>query len=271
MRLWILSDLHLSTLQARAGHLPFAIPDADVAVVAGDLCEGVEDAIGWLAATIAPRMPVVYALGNHEFYGEYIIQGHRVARAQAALVPGLHLLDDSAAAIGGVRFLGCTLWTDYMLQAHGERARQHDAMRTAAARFSDHRQIWVDPDGPGFVVRHFEPRDALALHEASVSWLDAQLRAPHAGSTVVVTHHAPHPMSVAERWREDTLTPAFVSDLSSLIDRGQPALWIHGHTHASFDYELHPLDGRPTRVICNARGYSGDENPSFDPALVVEV
>lgn len=267
MKLWIISDLHLPRTKLINVH----IPHADVAIVAGDVCEGVEEAIAWLQHAIAPHMPVVYVIGNHELYGEYFEEAHRVARAQAALIPNLHLLDFSAAYIDGVRFLGCTLWTDYRLFAHGERDRQREAMRTIREHLSDHRQIWMDPAAPGVIARHFEPRDAAAMHDASVAWLDARLRVPHAGPTVVVTHHAPHPMSVAPRWADDALTPAFVSDLSSLIDSRQPDIWIHGHTHASFDYVIEPIDGQPTRVVCNPHGYGDGENPQFDWTMVVEV
>ena len=46
-------------------------------------------------------------------------------------------------------------------------------------------------------------------------------------------------------------------------------LWVHGHTHDSFDYTV---DG--TRVVCNPRGYAKagvDENPRFDPDFIVEI
>jgi hypothetical protein len=46
-------------------------------------------------------------------------------------------------------------------------------------------------------------------------------------------------------------------------------LWVHGHTHDSFDYTLNG-----TRVVCNPRGYAKggvNENPLFDPNLMVEV
>lgn len=86
-----------------------------------------------------------------------------------------------------------------------------------------------------------------------------------------MTRHAAHPLSVEPRRRGDALTPAFVSDLSSLIDSRQPGFWLHGHTHASFDYQVHPLERRPTRVLCNPRGYSESENPDFRWHLLVEV
>ena len=44
------------------------------------------------------------------------------------------------------------------------------------------------------------------------------------------------------------MSAAFASDLDRLM--GKAALWIHGHTHDSFDYVLNG-----TRVVCNPRGY----------------
>lgn len=54
-----------------------------------------------------------------------------------------------------------------------------------------------------------------------------------------------------------------------VLDGERVQLWIHGHTHDSFDYRLNG-----TRVLCNPRGYARDgvnENALFDPQLVVEV
>jgi Icc-related predicted phosphoesterase len=90
---------------------------------------------------------------------------------------------------------------------------------------------------------------------------------PFDGKTVVVTHHAPHPISIAPRYARDALNPAFASDLTDVISQHQPDLWVHGHTHSSFDYVV---PGTKTRVVCNPMGYD-DENPSFDVGLVVEL
>jgi Icc-related predicted phosphoesterase len=57
------------------------------------------------------------------------------------------------------------------------------------------------------------------------------------------------------------------SDMDELILEHQPCLWIHGHTHESFDYEI----GK-TRVICNPRGYAPIEiNKEFKPVFTIEV
>ena len=73
---------------------------------------------------------------------------------------------------------------------------------------------------------------------------------------VVVTHHAPSPISIAECYKHDTLmNGAFASDLSEFIlDRPQIKMWTHGHMHNVSDYMV-----GDTRVVCNPRGYVGHE------------
>jgi hypothetical protein len=84
-----------------------------------------------------------------------------------------------------------------------------------------------------------------------------------------VTHHAPSPMSIHPRFAGSLLNGCFVSDAERLVDARRCALWIHGHTHDSFDYRLNGA-----RVLCNPRGYAKDgvnENARFDPGLVVNL
>ena len=110
----------------------------------------------------------------------------------------------------------------------------------------------------------------MALFAENVAWLEQALGQPHtAGPTVVITHHAPTPKSIHPRFAGSLLNTNFVSDVQALIQARRPDLWIHGHTHDSFDYVV-----GATRVLCNARGYARDgvaENANFDPALTVAV
>ncbi|AZN71916.1 hypothetical protein D5400_12095 [Georhizobium profundi] len=50
MKIWILSNLHLEVAPLLE---PLAIPDADVCVIAGDLCRGVATGVRWLAENVA--------------------------------------------------------------------------------------------------------------------------------------------------------------------------------------------------------------------------
>lgn len=257
MRIWILSDLHRDV--GRTPWEPPVIPDADVAVIAGDVCQGLPEAIDWAARTIRPHMAVLMAAGNHEFYNR--VHDVELARGRAAAAAaGVHFLEDGDVTLGGVRFCGSTLWTDYDLDGVERRAKAMDAARRG---LNDHRRITATTK-PEW--RRFRPEEALALHRASRRFLDAALDAgPDGLPRVVVTHHGPAPLSVAPAFEGDPLNPAFVSDLRDLIEARRPVLWVHGHVHASRDYTV-----GVTRIVCNPHGY-GSENPGFRDDLVIEV
>lgn len=254
MKLWILSDLHL---EFGGSFNALRVPDADVRVVAGDLLTGCSNSVRWLDKMVAPDMPVVFVVGNHEFYGHSVMEGLEWGRVHAAECPRVNFLENDAVMVGGVRFLGCSLWTDYALDGDPE-----FGMAMAGYQLNDHRRVmWrMLPERELFTPVH-----ARALHVRSKHWLKRQLQQPFDGPTVVVTHHAPHPRSVNPRFKGSALNPAFASDLSEVIERWQPELWVHGHMHDSCDYMI----GK-TRVLCNPKGYES-ENAAFDPGLVVEV
>jgi Icc-related predicted phosphoesterase len=252
MRLQIFSDLHIDI---SPGFVPRLAPGVDAVVVAGDVSEGIGQAIGWLRAHLGRDIPIVLVAGNHEFFAR-IRPEERKAGARAAVEHGVAFLDDTTTVIGGVRFVGSTLWASYEIYgAH----RRDEMIEVARRKMMDHRRILEEPG------RFITPEECLALHERAREFLDGCLSTPHHGPTVVVTHNGPHPSSLVDKHRENLSSAAFISDLSELIDRHQPALWIHGHTHVSLDYHV-----GATRIVCNPLGY-GAENPSFDPSFVVEV
>lgn len=244
MKLWILSDLHLD----HGGERPEPPAGATVAVIAGDVCND------RYLASLAARLPTVFVAGNHEFYREGYYE--RVGRLSA--IPHLHFLDDDTLTLNlcghaPVRFIGATLWTDY--------GRSPLAAEAARRGMNDHRLIkWRKEPWERFLPSH-----ATKLHDASRWYIEEKLATPFDGPTVVVTHHAPHEGSVHHRFAGQLLNHAYYSDLGPLIERGKPALWVHGHVHNVFDYTV-----GDTRVLCNPRGYPG-ENPEFNPELVVTV
>lgn len=254
MRLQVFSDLHLDVRQPKAIQV---VPDVDAVVVAGDVCEGAEHAFVHLRQIVPMPIPIVMTLGNHEFYRRCWREELAHARATAPLY-GIHLLENNEVVVGNVRFVGATLWTDYAL--FGE-AYVPLAIHAASKGLNDHRRIaWTKQPWA-----RFRPQEALGLHKRSRGFIETALATSAPGATVVLTHHAPHPRSVHPRFGDDLLSAAFVSDLTAVIEAGQPQLWVHGHVHDAFDYQL-----GATRVLCNPNGY-GNENAAFDPALVVEV
>ncbi len=251
MKIRVLSDLHLE-FQAWT---PPVVP-ADVVVLAGDIHSGVEG-IAWGRENF-PESEIIYVPGNHEFYGSEMNDMLRRMR-RAAEQSGVHLLDADSLEIDGVRFLGATLWTDFALYG----AEPKDIARSMAigqSMMADYQVIRRKDTGP------LTPDDTREIHQLQRAWLNHELPKPFVGSTVVVTHHLPHPNSVHAKYKGDLLNPCFASDMSMLL-RPPVKLWIHGHTHESMDYEV-----EGTRVVCNPRGYLPQEpNMRFNPKLVVEV
>lgn len=264
MRIQVASDLHLEYLTPRFPDFRGVEPAAaDVLVLAGDVANGA-DALSLFADW---PCPVLLVPGNHEFHGSTVGAVLDGFKQRAAAFPQVQVLAPGVCEVGGVRFIGCTLWTDYAV--FGDSLRRL-AMSVCAQKILDHTAMRGDAGGA------FTPDDALALHRAQRGWLAARLAEPFAGKTVVITHHAPHPGSIHPRYAGDLSSAAFASALDDCL--GLADLHIHGHTHDSFDYRV----GR-TRIVANPMGYCRGirraatpaeldrENPFFDSRLVLEL
>ncbi|HEV2271410.1 MAG TPA: metallophosphoesterase [Steroidobacteraceae bacterium] len=251
MKIRVLSDLHL---EFQDWNPPDA--EAEVIVLAGDIHSGTRG-IEW-ARRQFPVIPILYVPGNHEFYGREI-QETLSDLQRAGRRFGVDVLHGRGIAIGGVRFLGATLWTDFALNGADPQSTRR-AMMDAKYGMSDFSVIRNGAHGL------FRPEHARAMHVEQVSWILEKLRDNFPGPTIVVSHHLPHPRSIHHKYRGSTLNPGFASDLSRLM--GPPiAVWIHGHTHDSCDYVE-----EGTRIVCNPRGYGPSElNAAFDPMLTIEV
>jgi len=245
-RLHILSDLH----REFAGSQPDAV-DADVIVLAGDIDHSTKG-LDW-ARAVFPHQPIVYVAGNHEYYGEAIPKLTEELRERAASLD-IAFLENETANVAGVRFVGCTLWTD--LNLFGPHPWVADTVLNAMV---DYRAIRVSPQ-----FRRLRPGDTVRLHRQSREWLVKTL-GESGPTTVVVTHHAPSARSLSPRYAQDPVSAAYASNLDALVEELAPTLWIHGHTHYCVDYTI-----GPTRVISNQRGYR-DEGFGFVSDLVVEV
>jgi predicted phosphodiesterase len=248
VKLHVLSDIHLE-------FAPFEPPatDADAVLLAGDIWVGPRG-VEWAARTF--DRPVIYVPGNHEYYGGHF-KNTLTKMKRVAAGTHVHVLDGEGLILGGVRFLTATLWTDFAVTGNPVLA-QIEAQQS----MTDYHRIRAA------AYRRLRPADTRADHLAARLFLQTALAEPFAGPTAVVTHHGPARASIAEAYRNHRshLNASYVSDLEALL--GPPVLlWVHGHTHSSFDYRL-----AGTRVVCNPRGYLPYEpNAAFDPGLVVEI
>jgi len=250
MKIQILSDIH-----NEFSVLPHPHTDADVVILAGDV-DIKDQAFDW---AVGFNKPVLYVLGNHEFYGQDMEEVKSLWRVRTQGT-SIALLDNDKVTLGDVRFIGGTLWTDFKLYGN---SNEPIAVLEAKLRMNDFKHIRLNE-------RRFMPEDSIDLHHETLNYITQALEKPFECKTVVITHHAPSPKSIASEYENDKLSPSFASDLEHLM--GEPVtLWIHGHVHHSNNYEVNG-----TRVVSNPRGYQFKndyraENLNFNPSLVLNI
>jgi hypothetical protein len=291
---------------------PEAGSEADVVILAGDIHSPGRKAPVWARreSIFGDKPEILFVPGNHEFYGTVVEDELELMRTECD-EHRVTLMHCTERVIDDVRFLGCTLWTDFALPIRsswtvGLNSDPGEALAHAGKRMNDYNMIErrADPrrgrtsvsgqsrsKRPGSLVT-ITPADTLGWHWEQRSWLKRSLAEPvpdGVRATVVATHHAPSGLSIPTEYQGDRLSAAYASDLLDDVlstARQVPALWVHGHVHKAVDY-THPGG---CRVLSNPRGYrhSGHqaslsnehairtrqkhwENESFDRGLVIEV
>lgn len=261
----------------------YAPKETDVVILAGDIGKGVHG-IKWAKRSF-PDVPIIYIAGNHEYYGGDIDDVKKMQGMSKLL--GIHFLNNNSVVINGVRFLGCTLWSNIEQWSMAK-------VKKAVSMMNDYQYIeakywWQNNDNRTQAAKYlnvsgqsllgkdkFHPVISYLLHNESVSWLSEQLRKPFIGKTVVVTHHAPSFKSTVRETSEKRIAlqasyasnmETFISQFSQVID-----LWVHGHIHQAVNYQVH---GVPVRS--NPRGYPvfnpmGSDQPyGFDDKLLLYI
>lgn len=284
MKIHLISDLHLEYLPS----LEHTVPEGtDVVVAAGDIGTG-KIGINWLLETF-PDLPVVYVAGNHEFYGQnWKIEKHYDTLHEMAEGTNVFFLQDEYVEIGGARFFGATMWTDYELYGNStgamEVAKQGYERLVKDVKTGEWKKIkltgmndysFIKTGQSGGVKRKLTPQWVRNAHQVSRVNMDEMLREEFDGPTIIVTHHAPSEQSLMEDKREkkDVFNPCYATNFENYIayNDADIALWLHGHVHEAHDYMIHE-----TRVVVNPKGYwhqeeRKQEKTNFNPELLLEI
>lgn len=248
MRLQVLSDLHLEFDSYEPKQT-----SADVVILAGDISVG-REGLNWAKSSFDGK-PVVYVLGNHEFYLYSIPELTKTLKREAK-DSQVHVLENNSIQVDGFTILGCTLWTDFQLWP-----RPVEAMQVANRGMKDFSLIGMEN-----LKRRFRSLDSARFHDQSMRWLERRLTKCDRAKTIIVTHHAPCLRSISPHQASGVLSAAFTSRLDEFIAASGVPLWIHGHTHYNCDYQI-----GVTRVYSNQRGYPAQKLPGFQPEAVLEV
>jgi Icc-related predicted phosphoesterase len=245
------SDLHVDFKDYKIDYPVH--PEADLVVYAGDVGENINKNFAWMDKQLNGK-EAVYILGNHEFYSGKYHKKIKLAQERAKDYPNIHFLHNGTIDIGGYTIFGSTLWTDF------NKGDAH-AMWMARTYMMDYKAITWDKGG----YRKLLPRDVFAEHTAARNKLQQVLKTNH--PVIVVTHHAPHELSIDNKYKNDQLNDSYFSNLDSFIVTYQPKLWIHGHMHDAKHYKI-----EQTAVVCNPGGYPGEIGRNgFNAKMLLKV
>lgn len=268
MRLRILSDLHFE-FHADGGKefvRGLRRDGQDAVVLPGDITRM---DVGIYKTLLLFRQhfgcPIIFVHGNHEFYKSNRNAVVRATKEAVSRLQGVYWLDCDEVMIGGRRILGTPLWygkkrpPDRVLSSEDEWERGIVKLHDPASRGGIYVETWAD-------FESIENLDTWIYdeHGRAIKYLCREIRQ----GDIVVTHMLPSKRSTPPKFQNALSNHWFVSDMSPVIERSKPALWIHGHTHSSCDYVL-----GETRVVCNPFGIQskGELNVSFDEDFTVEL
>jgi predicted phosphodiesterase len=278
----LLSDLHL---ESNPHFKPQPLPGADLLVLAGDigsyqsgsllLSLGVPD-FGLARFSPLPverggaawPTPVLFVPGNHEYDGMDFDEGTARLRETCERL-GLIWLERQTVVLDGVRFVGCTLWTDFdaLMNHEAQNGQEITLGEQLKAREKAFRaaNFYLKKN---HALRQGQPMLSDALREESLksqAWLRQALAEPFDGATVVVTHFAPSLLSADPRYGLTPGTAGFCNSLDDLL--AQASLWLHGHLHCPNDYVKNGC-----RVVANPLGYARKgEQAAFQASMCIAL
>jgi predicted phosphodiesterase len=267
VKIQLLSDLHL---EIHPHFVPRPAPGADVLVLAGDIGSyqpGTMLSDGDFGlARFSPLQgwptPVLFIPGNHEYDAlDWDATHERLRRTCERL--GITWLERETLVLGGVRFVGTTLWSDFeVLIDAGDPTTVAMKKRDKAYRAAN---FYLNKAA---TLRHGELLLAEQVRELALecqAWLRQALAQAFNGPTVAVTHFAPSLLSGDPRYGRNPGTAGFCNALDDLLP--QAKLWLHGHLHCRHDYVA-----RGCRVVCQPLGYARKgEQDGFNDRFVLDL
>lgn len=219
----IISDIHTEFGMSLETFSTF-FTHTDITILAGDIVDNAGDLAKYLQVVKEYSTYIIFVPGNHEFYNSSEDDDYERVCKEA----DVFYLQKGSISMCGINFCGATLWSDVTDFAIDQMNDPHDGE-------------WI--------------RNA---HRDHLSWLENNIQR----GDIVITHHLPSLKLIHEKYKGDTCTSGFATNLDHLIEKCAPSHWICGHTHVPFDLKIFD-----TRVIINPVGYP-IERKSFTKKII---
>lgn len=247
MKIAYVSDVHMEFYHMYSlNELLSILPnpeDIDVLVIAGDFTTK-NTLFKYLNDICQIYTHIVYVTGNHEYYNSDFETIHGILNELQELHSDFHWLNDSIVEIDGQRFIGGTLWFKEV----------SPELKYMEQNLNDFR-----------CIKDFR-NNVYERNANTVKFIQKNIKE----GDILVTHHAPSNMSTQAGRRagyDRQFDMFYYTNLTSTIERVQPAYCIHGHMHVSQNYNIDN-----TKVVSNPRGYIDYEvNEEFQIPAIIEV
>lgn len=273
----------------------------DITLIAGDICEGIENHEAFLKAFF-PNQKVVFIDGNHVLYfknkdfSKPILS--EVKQKLKEKFPKEHMFwhylenDWMWLEYPNVAVIGSTFYTDYTYSdltldelndiiktwdlwssLYGlpskfqpeskldKKTIRHHSILEASCRMNDFR--W----GKENIHTMLSPEYYLKLHKLAKREVqrchDEIFNINKHAKIILLTHHCLSPKCISERFKKGLLNSSYTSNLENWVDKKLPnvRLVVSGHVHNRNDFTF---GKRNVKYICNPCGYIAYNEPFKD-------
>lgn len=281
----VISDIHTDYNKEHGYVFNFS---NDFIINCGDTAGNAIDAGNWMTNYIKKGVTVV---GNHLGYSsahpdrdgiqnmeKYSHTRHPSSTKREQMKELFNLLDqnrtvllsNSCSEFNGIKIIGTCLYTDFNLYGTDHR---EECMAYASKNMNDFRLPVVMNNQYYTIDRHgrwwpnsrklseskvvtFSPSEHAFYFQYSFEYIKKMVEEHKGKPIIIVTHHAPSPYSIDEKYKGSLLNAAFASNLNKyIIEHPWIRLWAHGHVHNPCDYVL-----GETRVVCCPFGYNNEND-----------
>jgi len=254
MKIQYASDLHLE-FRENSKYLKRnpIIPVGDILLLAGDIgyledySYSTHEFWDWASDNFRQTLIIP---GNHEFYKSCDV-GTIKNGCIAEIRPNVKCYYDTIVTIDDIDLFLCTLWSK--IQPENAFATQKSV--------SDF--FYISYNG-----RLITPYVFNEAHQKSVKFLEKAVQTSKQSKKIVVSHHVPTFLCMADEFKNSRINGDFVAELHDFIFDSNINYWIYGHSHRN----IPEININCTKMLCNQLGYiQCKEHLTFNPKAFFEI